>query len=86
MLVDHDADDRATLCWVRIDGRARVIDSGPELDQALHFLAGKYEQYLRDPPPGPESRSMSPDGGRGLDQKLPQHVICIGDEREGRRS
>ena len=53
MLVDHYADDWAALWWVRIDGRARVIDSGPEFDHALQLLAGKYEQYLREAPQGP---------------------------------
>ena len=53
MLVDHYADDWATVWWIRIDGTARVIDSGPEFDDALRLLAAKYEQYLRSPPPGP---------------------------------
>ena len=53
MLVDHYADDWAALWWIRIDGRARVIDSGPEFEHALRLLAGKYEQYLRTAPPGP---------------------------------
>lgn len=53
MLVDHYTDDWSELWWVRIDGRARIIDSGLEFDHALRLLAGKYEQYLRDAPPGP---------------------------------
>ena len=53
MLVDHYAEDWASLWWIRIDGKARVIDSGPEFDKALRLLAVKYEQYLRSPPPGP---------------------------------
>jgi PPOX class probable F420-dependent enzyme len=53
MLVDHYDDDWAALWWIRIDGMARVIDSGPEFDQALLLLADKYEQYVRNPPPGP---------------------------------
>lgn len=53
MLVDHYADDWVDVWWVRMDGRARVIDSGPEFEHALRLLAGKYEQYLRDRPPGP---------------------------------
>ena len=53
MLVDHYADDWKTLWWVRLDGRARVIDSGPEFDHALQLLAVKYGQYQRDPPLGP---------------------------------
>ena len=53
MLVDHYTDDWADLWWIRIDGSARIIDSGPEFDHARQLLAGKYEQYLRDAPPGP---------------------------------
>lgn len=53
MVVDHYDDDWATLWWVRLDGRARIIESGPEFEHALQLLAGKYEQYLRDRPPGP---------------------------------
>ena len=53
MLVDHYADDWAALWWIRIDGTARVIDTGPEFDHALRLLVGKYEQYLRNAPPGP---------------------------------
>ena len=53
MLVDYYDDDWAALWWIMIDGRARVIDSGPEFDHALQLLAGKYEQYLRNAPPGP---------------------------------
>ena len=53
VLVDHYADDWETLWWVRLDGRARIVDSGSEFDQALQLLAAKYEQYVRDPPLGP---------------------------------
>ena len=53
MLIDQYDDDWTALWWVRIDGRARLIDSGPEFDHALQLLAEKYEQYLRDTPPGP---------------------------------
>ena len=53
LLVDHYDDDWAALWWIRIDGSARIIDSGPEFDHALQLLATKYEQYLRNAPPGP---------------------------------
>ena len=53
MLVDHYADDWAALWWVRIDGSARVIDSGTEFDHAIRLLTGKYEQYRHTAPPGP---------------------------------
>jgi PPOX class probable F420-dependent enzyme len=53
LLVDHYADDWSALWWVRVDGTARVIESGLECDRALELLAAKYEQYRREPPPGP---------------------------------
>ena len=53
LLVDFYTDDWSTLWWVRIDGLGRVIDSGAERDAAVSLLAVKYEQYTRDPPPGP---------------------------------
>lgn len=52
LLVDHYADDWSTLWWVRVDGTARVLDSGAERDRALHLLGAKYEQYRTEPPPG----------------------------------
>lgn len=53
LLVDHYADDWSTLWWVRVDGNARVLESGTERDHALGLLAQKYEQYRDRPPPGP---------------------------------
>lgn len=53
LLVDHYAEDWSRLWWVRVDGRGRVIEEGPERDDALARLADKYEQYRRHPPPGP---------------------------------
>ncbi len=53
LLVDHYAEDWATLWWVRLDGTGRVVEGGAERDAALVLLAAKYEQYRRDPPPGP---------------------------------
>lgn len=53
LLVDHYAEDWSTLWWVRVDGTARIIPSGPEFDRALLDLTAKYEQYVRQPPPGP---------------------------------
>jgi PPOX class probable F420-dependent enzyme len=52
LLVDHYDEDWSTLWWVRVDGRGRVIESGPERDRALDLLAAKYEQYRRQRPPG----------------------------------
>jgi PPOX class probable F420-dependent enzyme len=53
LVVDHyDDDDWTRLWWVRVDGRARVIDSGPEREPALDALAAKYPQYRELRPPG----------------------------------
>jgi PPOX class probable F420-dependent enzyme len=53
LLVDHYDDDWAALWWVRVDGGGRVVEGGNERDGALALLTAKYEQYRRDPPPGP---------------------------------
>ncbi|HVB94002.1 MAG TPA: TIGR03668 family PPOX class F420-dependent oxidoreductase [Acidimicrobiales bacterium] len=53
LLVDHYGEDWSALWWVRIDGIARIIGSGAEFDRAVVELTGKYEQYARQPPPGP---------------------------------
>jgi PPOX class probable F420-dependent enzyme len=53
VLVDlYDDADWARLWWVRIRGRARVLDEGQEALAALEALTAKYPQY-RDAPPGP---------------------------------
>jgi len=51
VLVDRYEDDWAALWWVRLRGRARVLDGGNEAARALAALAAKYEQY-RETPPG----------------------------------
>ncbi|MGZ8694351.1 MAG: TIGR03668 family PPOX class F420-dependent oxidoreductase [Gaiellaceae bacterium] len=53
VLVDHYDDDWDELWWIRLRGRARVLDDGPERARALELLAGKYEQYRTEPPVGP---------------------------------
>jgi PPOX class probable F420-dependent enzyme len=53
LLVDRYDEDWSRLWWVRVDGTARVIEDGTEFGPALAQLATKYEQYVRDPPPGP---------------------------------
>jgi PPOX class probable F420-dependent enzyme len=47
LLVDHHEDDWRRLWWVRLDGRARVLDAGEEAELALRLLTDKYEQYRR---------------------------------------
>lgn len=53
VLVDHYEEDWSRLWWVRLSGRARVVDEGAELARAIALLSGRYEQYREQPPPGP---------------------------------
>lgn len=53
VLVDHYEDDWSRLWWVRLDGTARVVRSGPALRKGLALLTAKYEVYTTQPPPGP---------------------------------
>jgi PPOX class probable F420-dependent enzyme len=53
VLVDHYADDWSALWWVRLRGRARVLESGEEAERALELLVAKYEQYARERPAPP---------------------------------
>ena len=55
LLVDHYADDWATLWWVRADGVATVLDVD-EGRAGLAALTAKYPQYQDNPPPGPVLR------------------------------
>jgi PPOX class probable F420-dependent enzyme len=52
LLVDHYTEDWTALWWIRLDGTARVIESGDERDRALGYLCEKYPQYVQEPPPG----------------------------------
>jgi PPOX class probable F420-dependent enzyme len=54
VLVDHYAEDWGQLWWVRVDGHAVVAAPGAAGHAtAVALLVAKYEQYRRDPPPGP---------------------------------
>jgi PPOX class probable F420-dependent enzyme len=53
VLIDHYDDDWSRLWWIRLRGRARVLDGGPEHDRALTLLRDKYPQYVDEPPGGP---------------------------------
>ena len=53
VLLDHYDDDWTRLWWIRIDGEARVIDSGPAFQEGLALLTRKYQPYGAQPPPGP---------------------------------
>ena len=50
VLADHYEDDWSRLWWVRIDGRARVLDAGDEAELALLLLIERYEQYRSEKP------------------------------------
>ena len=53
VLVDRYDEDWSLLWWVRLQGRARVLDDGDEAARALALLAEKYEQYRELPPGSP---------------------------------
>ncbi len=52
VLVDHYEEDWGRLWWIRLRGRARVLDHGDERDHALALLRAKYDQYRAEPPDG----------------------------------
>lgn len=45
LLVDRYEDDWARLAWVRIEGRATVLERGDEHPAALQALRARYPQY-----------------------------------------
>jgi PPOX class probable F420-dependent enzyme len=53
VLVDHYEEDWARLWWVRLRGRARVLEAGDERERAIELLREKYPQYEADPLGGP---------------------------------
>ena len=50
VLVDHYDENWRELWWVRLRGRARVLERGEEAEHALALLAAKYDQYARERP------------------------------------
>ncbi len=50
VLIDYYDEDWSRLWWVRLRGRARVVDRH---ERALELLAAKYPQYGERPPAGP---------------------------------
>jgi PPOX class probable F420-dependent enzyme len=53
LVVDHyDDDDWDRLWWVRVEGEARVVESGVEHTTAIQLLRAKYSQYLARRPMG----------------------------------
>lgn len=53
VLVDHYDEDWRRLWWVRLRGRARVLDAEEEAKRAIALLVDKYEQYRSEPPGTP---------------------------------
>ena len=53
VLVDEYDEDWSRLWWIRLDGVARILEKGPQHEQALALLTEKYEQYRLQPPTGP---------------------------------
>jgi PPOX class probable F420-dependent enzyme len=53
VLVDEYDEDWSRLWWVRADGTARVVESGPERESAVASLTAKYPQYREQRPAGP---------------------------------
>jgi PPOX class probable F420-dependent enzyme len=50
VVIDHYEEDWSKLWWVRLRGRARIV----QLDErVLALLAEKYPQYRESPPRGP---------------------------------
>ena len=53
LLIDEYYEDWSRLWWVRLDGRARVVESPSEIERAIRSLSDKYPQYRDQPPTGP---------------------------------
>jgi len=53
LLVDSYEEDWTRLWWVRVDGRSRLVEDGPELERAVRHLVDRYPQEREHPPKGP---------------------------------
>jgi PPOX class probable F420-dependent enzyme len=53
LLADLYRDDWDALWWVRVDGRAHILDEGAAREHALDLLADRYQQYRWTRPAGP---------------------------------
>lgn len=53
LLVDRYDENWQQLWWVRVDGRARIVDDGDEFDHAITLLIHRYPQERERPPMGP---------------------------------
>ncbi len=53
LLADHYAEDWGALWWVRVDGRAHLVEDAVAARRPLDLLTEKYEQYVQARPTGP---------------------------------
>ena len=53
LLIDSYGEDWSALWWVRLDGRARIVDDPAEAVAATDALVAKYPQYASRRPEGP---------------------------------
>ena len=82
VIVDHrDLDDWSALWWVRVQGRATVIDAGPARGHAIRALAEKYPQYQAVPPQGPVIRIRDLHWSGWVPEPFDQFAGRPGDDR-----
>jgi PPOX class probable F420-dependent enzyme len=100
VLADAYDDDWSRLWWVRVDGRARVVEGGPEHEAAVAALVDRYPQYRGRPPEGPAIivrvealagwSAEAGAGTRGVSRNAPEsapnstHQVSEGSEPERR--
>jgi PPOX class probable F420-dependent enzyme len=53
ILADHYSEDWDTLWWVRVDGRATVLENNDAVRHQLDKLAERYQEYRQRRPTGP---------------------------------
>lgn len=53
VLVDHYEENWSALWWIRLDGRARVVEAQAEREMSIGLLTAKYPQYQSLAIPGP---------------------------------
>ncbi|TDD88950.1 TIGR03668 family PPOX class F420-dependent oxidoreductase [Actinomadura rubrisoli] len=53
LLADHYEDDWDRLWWVRVDGRAGIVEDPARTAEPVRLLADRYAQYRDRPPEGP---------------------------------
>lgn len=51
--MDRYDEEWSLLWWVRVDGHARIVETGPEMRCGIDMLVDKYAQYRPMVPTGP---------------------------------